>query len=146
MASIDLSPGVMDISGVRAGDRNAIQFTITSGGAPMNLTGYEVTAQARSTPVAPGALDAVIEDRVDVEGSFTLRWPGDEVRTLLGTGLSWNGVWDMQIKATGDTDATTVVAGKFGATMDVTRPGEAITVTVTPLRAIDQLRELREGT
>lgn len=125
MAALDLSPGVLDISGVRAGDRNAIRMTLTQDGAPLSLVGAEIAAQARPNPSAPGALDAVIEQRVDAAGQFVLRWPGEEVRLLLGGEESWVGVWDLQIIRPPDTEPDTVVAGKFSAMLDVTRPGEA---------------------
>jgi hypothetical protein len=134
MASLDLSPGVLDIAGVRAGDRNAIQITLTQGGAPLDLTGYTIAAQARTEPLAPGALNAVIEDRVDAQGQFLLRWPGDDVRTLLAGSDTWSGVWDLQILLTPEVDATTVLEGKFAAEQDVTRPGETTTFTATPIR------------
>jgi hypothetical protein len=128
MAAVDLSPGVLDITGVRAGDRNAIGIKVTDNdGAPLNLTGYTITAQGRQTPLAPGAINATIEDINAAAGTFTLRWAGDDVRTLLGTAASFTGVWDCQIKqAVGD--ALTIMAGKFGAVMDVTRPGETMRV------------------
>lgn len=130
MASLDLSPGILDLSGIRAGDRNALRVTLTQGGTPLNLTGYDVTAQARVDPHATGAINGVVEDRDDPAGAFTLRWPGDEVRTLLGSKVSWTGVWDLQILLPPETDATTVIAGKWSAVADVTRPGAA-TFTIT---------------
>ena len=130
MASLDLSPGVLDISGVRAGDRNAIRMTLTQDGTPVDLTGADIAAQARPAPAAAGALNAVIEERVDASGQFVLRWPGEEVRTLLGSAESWTGVWDLQILRPPDTEPDTVVAGKFAATLDVTRPGETLTAGV----------------
>ena len=48
MASvIPLDPAPVDIKGVRAGDLNQFKMTITSAGAPVDLTGMEVTASAR---------------------------------------------------------------------------------------------------
>jgi len=132
MASLNLSPGVLDLSGIRAGDRNAIQITLTQGGQILDLTSYEITAQARSAPLASSALSAVIEGRDDAAGSFLLRWPGDAVRTMLAGAAAWNGVWDLQILLPPETDATTVVAGKFGAILDVTRAGVGLMATAAP--------------
>jgi len=133
MASLNLSPGVLDLSGVRAGDRNAVQITLTQGGQVLDLTSYEITAQARSVPLAATALDAVIENRDDATGTFLLRWPGDAVRTLLAGAAAWNGVWDLQILLPPETDATTVVAGKFGAVADVTRSGVLLMAQAAPV-------------
>ena len=53
-------------------------------------------------------------------GKVTIRWPGDDVRTLLAGKKTWTGVWDLQLSSPPG-DPTTVAAGSFGAEMDVTR-------------------------
>jgi len=116
-----MGPACADISGVRAGDRNLMTATITSKGSPVNLTGYTLMAHAKvkNTDATP-ALVAVITVVDAVAGSITLRWPGDDVRTLLAGKPTWAGVWDMQID-NGVEDPVTVVTGKFRAELDVTR-------------------------
>ena len=54
-------------------------------------------------------------------GLILVRWPGADVTTLLGTGAAWAGVWDLQV-ATGGQEPVTILAGKFAAEQDVTRP------------------------
>lgn len=117
---LPLGPAFLDITGVRAGDRNLISLTLTSGGAPLDLTGMTVEAQARPTPLAESVITAVTEVTDAPGGVFTLRWPGDEVRAMLGTKTSWKGVWDLQVQSVGE-DPVTMIAGNFSAVMDVTR-------------------------
>lgn len=121
MAAIDLSPARLDISGIRANDRNLITATITSGGVPMNLTGKTVEAQARLTAVDVAMLSAVITVTNAAAGAITIRWPGAAVATLLAGAAKWSGVWDLQV-TTPSEDPLTVTAGTFAAEMDVTRP------------------------
>ena len=121
MVAVDLSPARVDISGIRAGDRNLITMTITSGGAPVNLTGKTVTAQARLTPNDVTMLSAVVTITDAAAGAISVRWPGPAVSTILGTAAKWTGVWDLQM-ATPSEDPLTVAAGSFTAEMDVTRP------------------------
>lgn len=130
MADVNLTPPVVNLLGIRAGDRNAIRFTLTADGAPMDLTGYAIDAQARPATFATGAINAVVEDRDDPGGAFTLRWPGADVATAVGDQPQWKGVWDLQVTASGETDARTLMAGTFTADHDVTRPGEAFDVVV----------------
>lgn len=122
MASIDLSPATLDLKGIRAGDRNMLTVTLTSEGNPMDLTGLDVMAQARKKAQDDSAvLEAVVEVDADpTTGKLTLRWPGEDVRTLLAGQATWQGVWDMQISSA-EEDPVTVVAGAFIAAMDVTR-------------------------
>jgi hypothetical protein len=119
---IPLGPAVVDIKGVRAGDRNVITITVTSDGTPVNLTGLTPSAQARkkSTDADP-ALTAVVLVTDALAGKMELRWPGDAVLALLGTAATWTGVWDLQIDDAAQ-DALTLAAGSFEAVMDVTRP------------------------
>ena len=118
---VPLGPACVDITGIRAGDRNLIVMTLSADGAPLDLTGLTVEAQARLTPVDPASISAVI-DVVDAAlGKIEIRWPGEEVRTVMANSLTWAGVWDLQIVDPEETDPYTVVAGKFSASMDVTK-------------------------
>lgn len=122
MAAIPLGPAPLDITGVRAGDQNLLTFTIHRGGTAVDLTDLEVTAQARKTATSDEvALTAVIEVTDGPAGKGTMRWPGDDVRTLLAGAAKWSGVWDLQAGAAGE-DPVTWCAGAFSAEMDVTRP------------------------
>lgn len=121
--TVPLGPARADITGVRAGDLNEMTVTLTSGGGPLDLTGRTVMAQARAkaTDLGTAALTAVVTVvGAAVDGVVRLRWPGDDVRTLLGTKATWTGVWDLQVD-NGIDDPVTVVAGSFKAEMDVTR-------------------------
>src|SRR4051794_35836000 len=118
--TIPLGPAPLDITGVRAGDLNLFTFTVHRSGTPVNLTGLEVTAQARKTSISDDiALTAVIVVTDGPAGKGTMRWPGDDVRILLAGSAKWSGVWDLQVATPGE-DPVTLVAGKFGAEMDVT--------------------------
>ena len=117
---IPLGPAPVDIRGVRAGDQNQFVMTITSAGAPVDLTGMEVTASARVKPLDADSVDAVIELLDAAAGKISIAWPGEAVRDWMGAKATVNGVWDLQIANTGS-DPITVVAGSFGAEMDVTR-------------------------
>lgn len=117
---VPLGPACVDLEGVRAGDRNLMTATLTSKGAPVNLTGYTVTAQARKKSTDSAALDAVVTIVNALTGDISIRWPGDDVTALLAGKATWNGVWDLQIEQVGS-DPLTVAAGNFHAYMDVTR-------------------------
>src|SRR5580765_2811760 len=121
MVTISLTPAQVDVEGVRAGDRNQFQVTLTSAGKAIDLTSLTVKAQARSTAQGTDVLDAVIDITDPVKGLVTVRWPGDAVRTWMSTKEVMNGVWDLQVED-GTGDPWTVVAGKFSAVQDVTRP------------------------
>jgi len=118
---VDLSPAEVDLRGIRAGDLNRVAFTVHVGGAPVDLTGATITAQAREFAGSATALDAhVTPDADPTSGRFTMRWDGDEIRTLLGSATTWQGVWDVQIAQGPDT--TTIAHGSFACELDVTRP------------------------
>lgn len=117
---LPLGPAALDITGVRAGDRNLFTLVLTSGSVPMDLTGMIAEAQARQTVNATTAITAVAEVSDPLAGQITLRWPGEEVRGMLGSKPTWAGVWDLQVGVPGE-DPVTVVEGKFTAVMDVTR-------------------------
>lgn len=120
MASVSLAPATVDITGVRAGDRNQFNLTLNQAGHGVDLTGMVITAQARVTAGAADSLDAVVET-VDAEaGKVLVRWPGEDVRFWLGTKTTQKGVWDLQLQE-GENDPWTVISGSFSAEMDVTR-------------------------
>jgi hypothetical protein len=112
----------VNITGVRAGDKNQFTLTITKDNAPVALTGV-VTAQARKLPTDPdpAAITAVVDVLDAPGGRVSVRWPGAEVSAALAGAPTWAGVWDLQVKS-GTDDPVTLVAGTFGAVMDVTRP------------------------
>jgi hypothetical protein len=122
MTTVALGPAPLDITGIRAGDRNLIQLTLLRSGVPMNLTGMTVKAQARKAVTDAGtpALEAEVLMVNATGGVFTIRWDGEEVRTLMAGAKAWKGVWDLQSTSTGE-DPVTLLAGKFEADMDVTR-------------------------
>ena len=119
VTAISLAPPKLDLAGIRAGDRNQIQMTLTTGGVPVDLTGVLLTAQARETVGTEVALTAVCTVTDPTHGVFTMRWPGNAVRDLVAGAPSWTGVWDLQM-GTEDT-AQTILAGSFTADNDVTR-------------------------
>lgn len=123
MAVLDMTPAVLDIVGVRAGDSNTRSFKLSADGQPWDLTGMTVTAQARKkhTDPDPPALTAAITMTGAALGEFLLSWPGDQVTALLGAATAWAGVWDLQVRSGSDLPVT-VLAGKFQCAADVTRP------------------------
>src|SRR4051812_26027865 len=108
-ATVPLGPALVNVTGVRSGDRNVFTVTLTSGGQPFDLTGVEVTAQARKTSLTPDALDAVVEVIDAAAGKVRVRWPGEDVTTWLDGKGSVKGVWDLQL-ADGTSDPLTVAA------------------------------------
>jgi hypothetical protein len=121
-ATLPLGPATVNITGVRAGDKNQFTLSLTNEGAPLPLTGT-VTAQARkvATDPDPAAITAVVDVIDGPGGVVSVRWPGDEVNAALAGQLTWAGVWDLQVTE-GTDDPVTLVAGTFAAVMDVTRP------------------------
>ena len=117
---VPLGPAAVDITGVRAGDRNLMHVTITSKGEPVDLAGATVAAQARTTALAATALDAVVDVIDAAAGQVDVRWPGDAVTAWLAGKAKQSGVWDMQVESPAS-DPVTVMAGTFAAEMDVTR-------------------------
>lgn len=120
--TVPMGPGCVDLTGVRAGDLNELTFTVKSNGTPVDLTGLTLQAQARrkATDLDP-AVTAIVTVTDPTSGQGTLRWPGDEVMTSLAGKEAWTGVWDLQM-GNGVDDPVTIVAGKFSAVIDVTRP------------------------
>lgn len=133
MTTLPMGPADLDVDGVRAGDRNLINVRLSSGGAPLDITGATVTSQVRATPVDAVALDAVVTVTNAAQGWLTVRWPGTAIRVLVAGQAKWVGVWDLQVQWPGD-DPLTILAGKFTAVMDVTRAGAAnlAPLTITP--------------
>jgi hypothetical protein len=121
MVQISLAPAVVDVAGIRAGDRNLFQVTVRSGGTALNLTGYTITAQARTTPPDIVHLDAVCAISDATAGKIDISWPGDAVTTWLGSNTVQKGVWDLQLDDGSGGDPWTVIAGSFSAELDVTR-------------------------
>lgn len=122
MVVVNFAPAPVDLTGIRAGDRNLMRVTVTSGGAPWDLTGAAVAAQARLSPTdATAALVATCTITDAANGVVEVQWSGTAVRTLLGSAKAWNGVWDLQVTPFG-AEPLTVAAGRFQADLDVTRP------------------------
>jgi hypothetical protein len=120
MVTVPLGPAQVDITGIRAGDLNEVRVTLLAAGRPVNLTGKTITAQARTSKTEVTELDAVITITDASNGVLMVRWPGDDVRTWLGTEVIQKGVWDLEIHD-GAGDPQTVMAGDFTAELDVTR-------------------------
>jgi hypothetical protein len=115
-----MGPAKVDLSGIRAGDRNVLTFTVLSAGGPFDLTGIVATAQARQTPDATVAIDAVVTITDAPGGVLTVEWPGAAVSTALAGATTYKGVWDLQLAGNGW--VLTVAEGTFAAVLDVTRP------------------------
>lgn len=118
---IPMGPARANITGVRAGDRNLMTVTLTQNTTPLNLTGLDITAQARKKSVDPTvAVSAVVTIDDAAAGKLSVRWPGPAITEMLAGKATWAGVWDLQYKRDDD-DPVTLVAGTFAAEMDVTR-------------------------
>lgn len=120
---LPLGPACVNITGVRAGDRNLITGHLSEGLADYDLTGITLSAMARksATDASPAITAVVTVVGSPADGNFTMRWPGDQVRTALGTSKKWKGVWDLQA-SNGVDQPSTLMYGTFEADMDVTRP------------------------
>ena len=96
--TVPMGPACVNLTGIRAGDKNQMTGTVTMKGDPVDLTGQSISAQARkrSTDVEV-ALSAVVTITDAAEGKFTMRWPGDDVAVLLADKATWSGVWDLQL-------------------------------------------------
>jgi hypothetical protein len=120
MADIDLGPAIVNISGVRSGDRNLFSLVLRTAGQPLDLTGYVVTAEARVTALDTTALDAVCTITDAPNGKVDVRWPGADVETWLGGNADQKGVWDLQIDDGSGADPWTIIEGTFVAEQDIT--------------------------
>lgn len=121
---LPMGPACVNITGIRAGDRNLITGHISeSPGVDYDLTGLTLTAMARkaATDASPAVTATVTVVGDPGDGNFTIRWPGSQVRTALGTSKKWKGVWDLQA-SNGVDDPTTLMSGAIEFEMDVTRP------------------------
>lgn len=121
---IPMGPACVNITGIRAGDRNLITGHISeSPGVDYDLTGLTLTAMARkvATDASPAVTATVTVVGDPEDGNFTIRWPGSQVRTTLGTSKKWKGVWDLQA-SNGVDDPSTLMSGSIEFEMDVTRP------------------------
>lgn len=116
---INLSPAEVDITGVRAGDRNLFQLIIKAGGKVLDLTGYTITASARTKADDPLHLDAECTITDALAGKVDVRWHGDDVKTWLGSQIEQSGVWDLQLE-NGSDEPWTIITGNFQAVLDVT--------------------------
>lgn len=121
--TVPLGPPAVNITGVRAGDRNLMTVSVTTAGVPVDLTGLTPAAQARKKSIDPDppVITAVVTVTDAPAGELEIRWPGDQVTTALAGKETWSGVWDLQLDPAAD-DPITVCAGTFAAVMDVTRP------------------------
>ena len=121
MAGIVSGPSPLDWK-VYAGDRNEASFTFKAADQVWDLTGAQLTAQARLSAIDPKVgMTATITPIDEATGTYTIGWDGDVVTTLLAGLDSWKGVWDLQVLEAGQTQPTTLLRGKFEATMDVTK-------------------------
>lgn len=124
MSKLTLGPAKVDLAGIRAGDRNEFTMTLHRGADPLDLTGVTLNAQARKKAADPDppAITAVIEVTDATAGELAIRWPGVAVGVALAGAETWAGVWDLQASTGDGEEPLTLVAGAFGAVMDVTRP------------------------
>jgi hypothetical protein len=118
----DLGPACLDLSGIRAGDRNLMYLTVEVGGVAVDITGMEFAAQARakSNDPDPAAVTADIVIADGPNGRLAVMWPGDQVRAVMNGNTTWKGVWDLQQVIPASLPVT-IVGGKFAASYDVTR-------------------------
>ena len=119
--AVPLGPAPVDIEGVRAGDRNEFQITLTSGGSKLNVTGMTFTASARENRLDTEHLNAIVTITDGPNGIILVHWPGDAVRTWLGAEETRKGVWDLEMDDSSN-EPLTVAAGVFAAELDVTHP------------------------
>lgn len=121
--TVDLGPAIINIVGVRAGDKNEMVINLKKDGVPYDVTGMTITAQARAKATDTGIAPIVaVVSIIDADaGKIDVRWPGDQVAEVIPSGKSmWRGVWDLQ-QVTGSEDPVTLIAGTFEVSMDVTR-------------------------
>jgi hypothetical protein len=97
-----------------------VLVTLVADGAPVDLTGATLAAQARLSVTTGVALTGVVAIVDAAAGQLSVRWPGDDVRTLLAGEPTWAGVWDLQMTVAPD-EPVTILAGRLTAEMDVTR-------------------------
>lgn len=119
----DLGPTLLDLKGVRAGDKNEVIARLKVYGVPFDLTDYTLEASARvkttDTGDAPIIAECLVVDD-PTGGVVSIKWPGDQIRTVLAGNPEWNGVWDFQVTKAPERPIT-LLEGKFNAVQDVTR-------------------------
>jgi hypothetical protein len=121
MTVIDVGPVKMDLLRIRAGDRNLFTVKLTDSAGAIDITDFVIEAQARVTPTEPTVAVAATITLVDAaQGTFEMRWPGEDVRDVLAGSETWEGVWDLQVTEPGE-DPHTLMAGLFTIESDVTR-------------------------
>lgn len=122
MARICTGPSTLDWECAYAGDDVRVVFRFLADGDPWDLTGTSALAQARTDVLAadPPTLTASTTLIDAVNGLLQVAWDGEEIRTAIAGGTTWEGVWDLQITEPSG-DIQTVVAGQFLAKMDVSR-------------------------
>jgi|SRR5215831_14626109 len=124
--TVPLGPAVVNLTGVRAGDRNPIHFAVTVKGSPMDLTGLTLSAMARTkvTDESPAVTADIVIDPDPTTGEFDLSWPGPDVAASIPSGKTgWQGVWDLQADdgSPDGTGVTTLMGGSISVVLDVTR-------------------------
>lgn len=106
-----------DLSIIR-GDDYRVMVTLTSNGAPFDLTGYTAKAQIRPSTAPSAVLYAEFTATVETPATDgVIKLELDNVTTSALTG---NGVWDLQITDSGGW-VTTVASGAVTLVPDVTR-------------------------
>ena len=119
---VDIGPATLDITGVRAGDRNSVTVTLVDDYEPTDLTGATVTSQARPVPEEENTSITATVTVIDAkEGRVELKWSGEEVRDALNGARSLEWFWDLQVLFANETEPVTKIAGKIVFEMDVTR-------------------------
>lgn len=124
---LPMGPVCIDLTGIRANDRNMAAFHSVTGATDIDLTGLTLSAMARLHAQDQGApaLTAVVNITNAAQGRYTVAWPGADVATLLLNGVgpilkTWKGVWDIQAD-NGVDDPQTLIFGKIACEWDVTR-------------------------
>ena len=106
-----------DLSIIR-GDDYRVLITLTNNSAPFDLTGY--TAKAQIRPSTANAAVLYAEFTATVESPATDGIIKLELSNATTSGLTGNGVWDLEITDSGGW-VTTVASGTVTLVPDVTR-------------------------
>jgi hypothetical protein len=116
---LDLSPACVNVR-LYGGDANSFAVEITDDGTLVDITDWDFQAQARKAANDPAAAATATCTVVDgPAGKVEVAW-GD-LRSLLGTDVSWSGVWDLQVAPDGAALPRTLLAGTLTVSLDVTR-------------------------
>jgi hypothetical protein len=102
-------------------DRSFLLELLDSNDDPIDLTGYEFSAQWRKTRSSDSAFDLVVEDTDLDSGTITLLVSGAISAEIADTTTkdSITGVWDIQ--GVRDEETTTFITGSMKIGKDVTR-------------------------